>query len=105
MSLASWLSDQLVALLGLLGLGGGGGLVGYIRRVDTRSQSAKDLAEYNNARLEGTDDPNDEGVLDIAHQTREKVNELERQMTDQHRELMSRLDEVADNGDFETTSD
>ena len=88
------LPDWILTALSLLGLGGGGGAVGYVRRVDTKAADAKSLAEYNNARLEGTVDPNDEGVLQIANDTRERVARLEQKMDNQHRALMVKFEEA-----------
>jgi hypothetical protein len=91
------LPDWILGILSLLGVGGGGGLVGYIRHVKTESEAAKNLAETNEQRLVGdADDPNSKGVLQISHQNGEKLDELEAQMTKQHRELMTRMDDITD---------
>lgn len=62
----------------------------------------------NKRHLEGTDDPNTEGVLEIAHDTREqvshveaKVDEYRKETREEHREVMERLERVTDGGEDE----
>jgi len=68
-------------------LSGVGGLVYRNRR-----RSIK-----NRRQLEGDpEDPNTEGVLEIAHDTRDKVETLEEHMNREHREVMEKLESMGD---------
>lgn len=88
-ALAATLSDwalELYSLAGTVVLAAGG----FVGRNHKRSKK-------NERRLEGDpDDPNHEGLLEIADDTRNKVDQLEDKMDEQHERLVRRVEELAD---------
>ena len=94
----------------LTGVGGAITLVaGYARRVDSTATTAKDTAERVERRQIGDpDDPNAEGVLQMAADTRKrtmrvenKIDHLEERMEQQHRMLMDEVKSMrGENGEF-----
>lgn len=80
---------------------GGGGIVGYVRRVDTKAGDAKRKAEKNERAIFGEeDDPNVEGVAQIVHQTRDELRQFRQETKREHRQVMERLEEIEAGGDF-----
>lgn len=73
-----------------------GGLSTIVVGVGGVVKKNRDRSLQNRRQLQGDpDDPNAEGVLDIAHETREKVDNMEARMEREHREVMSKLDEIS----------
>lgn len=97
MGLIQALSDWLLA-----GVGGFVAVIGgYARQIDSKADTALDTAERNRRRLEGDpENPSDEGLMDLAFQTREKLDRMEIRMEREHREVMSKLEDISD-GEFE----
>lgn len=94
-AVASTLSDWALEVGGLTAslLLGVGGVVG-----NNHKRSKK-----NERYLEGSDDPNNEGVLEIANDTRDRVSDVEDNLTEfrretqlEHRQVMNRLEELSD---------
>lgn len=89
MTLASSLGDLL--------LWAAGGLATAAAPVLAVVKRNRDRSVENARRLEGDDDPNGyEGLMSIARETREKVDDLETRMQAEHREVMSKLDDLDD---------
>lgn len=73
-----------------------GGLSGAVAAVGGVVYSNRERSKQNKRQLQGDpDDPNAEGVLEIAHETRDKVDRLEERMQAEHREVMSKLDDIS----------
>lgn len=98
LQLATFTSDLVLWGAGLLGItGGGGGAIAYIKRIDSRSKR-------NKRKLDGDpNDPNHEGVLQIAydaretvHRVEEDVERLERKMDSQHEQVIQAVAEATD---------
>ena len=88
-SLLEVASDWILAFLGAVG-SGVLALGGYTRSIDSRSRK-------NERRLEGDpDDPNHEGALNILADTREELQEFREETREDHREVMDRIDDLAD---------
>lgn len=78
-SLAEWVLAAVATL---------GGLAGVVKRNRDRSIT-------NKRQLRGDpDDPNTDGVLQIAHENGQKLDALEAKMEGQHDELMERMDDL-----------
>lgn len=83
----SVLSDWLLYIIGAIG-SGVIGLSAYVQQIDKRSRQ-------NKRRLVGDeDDPNNEGVLQIARDNNRKIDCLEDRMTEQHKQLMRKVEEM-----------
>lgn len=75
----------------------GGGAAAVFSGIGTVVKRNRDRSMENARRLEGDDnDDGYEGLMAIAKDTRGKVDRLEARMEREHREVMSRLDEISD---------
>jgi len=98
------LIEWVAAIIGTLGLGSGGGAVGYVRRVNTKAESAQDIAERVERRQVGDpEDPNSEGVLQTVHRIEEQqgdfrgeFEEFRQETREAHREVKEAVEELAD---------
>lgn len=88
-AVAKWVNDWLLALAGTaatIATFAGGVVWSNLRR-----------STKNERRLEGDDDdPNYEGVLEVAHETRAELEEFRRETRRDHREVMARIEELDD---------
>jgi len=102
----AWL-DQLIQGVGVLlaALTGAGGFVKKKEReiysdiddVEGMADRSLAMAERNDRRLTGDDDdPHAKGVLEISRENGEKIDKLDDRMEEQHDELLSRMNEIAD---------
>lgn len=85
-ALVDVLSDWALAFATALGSGllALGGAVGKNHR----------RSKQNERDLQGTDNPNHEGVLEISKQNGEKIDELADRMDEQHEHLLDRFEEL-----------
>lgn len=88
-AIAKWVNDWLLAIgTGVVGLGSlaAGVMIGNLRR-----------SKRNERRLEGDpDDPNNEGLMDVAHETREELEEFRREAKKDHEEVREMIEDLAD---------
>lgn len=66
------------------------GVVGWARRIDSRSKQ-------NKRRLEGDpENDNFDGVLDVVSENNAKIDQLETKMEQQHKRVYDRVEDIAD---------
>lgn len=98
---AGSLADWTLAMLALLGIGGGGGILGVGAKVNQRTKENAERSKQNKQWITGDDeDPENDGLLTMASETRQrvgdvehKIDRLDRRMQEQHEELMDRFED------------
>lgn len=96
-------ADWVIAAFALLGIGGGG-ILGVGAKVNQRTKDNEERSKRNARWITGDDeDPNHEGLLSMAQETRQrvidtehKIDQLDRKMDEQHADLMERFEELAE---------
>jgi len=98
--LSSFVSDWVFSVLALLGVGGGGA-AGYLRSVKKNTENIREIAEENQRRLEGDpENPNDEGLMDIAYDTRTELHEFRDEAQENHRQVITAIQRESDEDDL-----